>query len=159
MILYHGSNISVETPRLLPSERKLDFGSGFYLTSSLEQAERWALLKQKRCANGEAVVSVYEVDDALFQRLTLRVFAKPHAAWLRYILANRRGKGKTESADVVVGPVANDQTMPALSMFLLGELSVPEVLRRLRPQQLKDQYAFKTQNALLLLKFKEALIK
>ena len=34
MILYHGSNIAVENPRLIPAKRLLDFGSAFYLTSS-----------------------------------------------------------------------------------------------------------------------------
>ena len=159
MILYHGSNIAVEAPKLLQSDRKLDFGSGFYLTSSLEQAERWAVLKQKRCDSGKAIISTYEVDETLFQQLTLRVFEKPNAAWLRYIIANRRGNSKIESVDVVVGPVANDQTMPTLSLFLLGELSIPEALRRLRPQQLKDQYAFKTEHALALLTFKEVIVK
>lgn len=34
IILYHGSNQSVENPKILESKRALDFGSGFYLTSS-----------------------------------------------------------------------------------------------------------------------------
>ena len=33
MELYHGSNISVEKPKIIQSERALDFGEGFYLTS------------------------------------------------------------------------------------------------------------------------------
>lgn len=36
MILYHGSNVEVTRPRLIPSKRLLDFGAGFYLTSDLE---------------------------------------------------------------------------------------------------------------------------
>ena len=32
MILYHGSNIAVEKPKILQSDRRLDFGTGFYLT-------------------------------------------------------------------------------------------------------------------------------
>ncbi|MDP8032697.1 DUF3990 domain-containing protein [Pasteurella atlantica] len=38
MKLYHGSNIEVAEPKLLTNQRLLDFGSGFYLTSSLQQA-------------------------------------------------------------------------------------------------------------------------
>lgn len=45
MILYHGSNIVVEKPKILQSDRRLDFGTGFYLTSSYEQAERWRILQ------------------------------------------------------------------------------------------------------------------
>jgi len=46
MKLYHGSNVVVETPRIINSDRGLDFGTGFYLTSSYEQAERWAQLTE-----------------------------------------------------------------------------------------------------------------
>ena len=48
MKLYHGSNIAVKNPSILASDRKLDFGSGFYLTSNFEQAERWAELTAER---------------------------------------------------------------------------------------------------------------
>lgn len=32
MKLYHGSNIVVEKPKIFQSDRRLDFGTGFYLT-------------------------------------------------------------------------------------------------------------------------------
>ena len=38
MIIYHGSTVAVKEPRILKSGRKLDFGEGFYATSSKEQA-------------------------------------------------------------------------------------------------------------------------
>ena len=39
MILYHGSNAEVRLPRILTTNRSLDFGAVFYTTSSLNQAE------------------------------------------------------------------------------------------------------------------------
>ena len=42
MTIYHGSTVPVEKPQILPSNRMLDFGIGFYTTSNLEQAIRWA---------------------------------------------------------------------------------------------------------------------
>lgn len=42
MLLYHGSNLAVERPRLLARTRALDFGAGFYLTIDPDQAARWA---------------------------------------------------------------------------------------------------------------------
>lgn len=39
MKLYHGSNVEIKNPKILESDRKLDFGTGFYLTTSYEQAE------------------------------------------------------------------------------------------------------------------------
>ena len=45
MILYHGSNIEVTKPQIIVSNRALDFGAGFYMTSSEDQAIRWAKLQ------------------------------------------------------------------------------------------------------------------
>ena len=42
MILYHGSNVEVKEIDLNRSEVGKDFGVGFYLTASKEQAERMA---------------------------------------------------------------------------------------------------------------------
>ena len=42
MILYHGSNVAVEAPKLMPRARALDFGQAFYLTSDREQSAKWA---------------------------------------------------------------------------------------------------------------------
>ena len=38
MKLYHGSHILVEKPILIKGNRTLDFGQGFYTTTSREQA-------------------------------------------------------------------------------------------------------------------------
>lgn len=43
MILYHGSNVEVNEPKIIKSKRLLDFGTGFYLTSDFEQAKKWAI--------------------------------------------------------------------------------------------------------------------
>ena len=40
MIIYHGSTITVDKPEILPSQRMLDFGQGFYTTTNEEQAKR-----------------------------------------------------------------------------------------------------------------------
>ena len=48
MILYHGSTVRVEMPELRAGVSLLDFGAGFYTTSSYEQAERWARRKMRR---------------------------------------------------------------------------------------------------------------
>ena len=43
MILFHGSNVDIRTIDLNRSEVGKDFGVGFYLTASKEQAERMAV--------------------------------------------------------------------------------------------------------------------
>ena len=38
MTVYHGSNVIVEKPKLIPQNRYLDFGFGFYTTTNKAQA-------------------------------------------------------------------------------------------------------------------------
>ena len=42
MICYHGSDTIVDIPRILEAKRPLDFGGGFYVTTSEKQARSWA---------------------------------------------------------------------------------------------------------------------
>ena len=42
MILYHGSNVIVEQPKLIRQNRYLDFGFGFYTTTNRDQAVNFA---------------------------------------------------------------------------------------------------------------------
>lgn len=48
MILYHGSLVIVEKPRIMRANRPLDFGTGFYTTTSLQQARRWVKLRMEQ---------------------------------------------------------------------------------------------------------------
>ena len=52
MIVFHGSTDLVESPEIRESEYYLDFGTGFYTTTSYEQAERWAQIKMRRQQEG-----------------------------------------------------------------------------------------------------------
>ncbi|MCC8150128.1 MAG: DUF3990 domain-containing protein [Lachnospiraceae bacterium] len=56
-----------------------------------------------------------------------------------------------------MGPVANDQTMPTLVLYLDGFLTEQETIARLLPQRLKDQVVFKTERALQFLHCREVL--
>lgn len=43
MICYHGSDTVVDMSKILEARRPLDFGGGFYMTTSEEQARKWAM--------------------------------------------------------------------------------------------------------------------
>lgn len=45
MILYHGSTEIVDKPEISIPSRTLDYGSGFYTTTSFKQAEDWVKRK------------------------------------------------------------------------------------------------------------------
>ena len=47
MRVYHGSVEVVEKPEIRDADRPLDYGSGFYATTSYEQAEAWVMRRMK----------------------------------------------------------------------------------------------------------------
>lgn len=157
MILYHGSNVEVRQPRLLKNQRELDFGKGFYTTSDMDQASRWAKRTARRVRADKGYVSVYEIDDELMQTLHILRFEKTDAEWLRFVVDNRKGVIKESPWDLICGPVANDQTIPVINLYLDGMYDEEETIKRLLPQKLKDQYTFKSEKAIALLRCIEVI--
>ncbi len=157
MLLYHGSNIAVLEPRLLKEQRKLDFGKGFYTTTDIEQAKTWAKRTERVRKEGKACVSVYDFEDNIIEKLKVLRYEKPDEDWLAYVAANRREQIVNDDSDIVIGPVANDQTMPTLVLYLDGFLTEQEAIARLLPQRLKDQVVFKTEKAMKHLHCREVL--
>ena len=58
MRVYHGSMTEIKKPQVAYSKNYLDFGLGFYMTTFLEQAEKWANRKALR-KQGIATVNIY----------------------------------------------------------------------------------------------------
>lgn len=156
MLLYHGSNIEVSNPQILESDRRLDFGNGFYLTSSYEQAKRWAELTVKRRGTGKESVSVFEFDDTSVSDLKILHFTQAQKEWLEYVTMNCKNQTiSNDDYDIIIGPVANDKTMPIISLYFSGIYDIEETIKRLMPQKLCDQYTFRTEKAIKKLKFVE----
>ena len=154
MLLYHGSNMVVDKPRLMAQTRGLDFGAGFYLTTNEMQALRFAHIVMNRRKEGVATVSVYEFDMALAkQTLAIREFVRADAQWLRFITDNRMKTYQGTTYDVVIGAVANDTVMPTIQAFLGGFLSEEAALITLKTSKLADQLCLKSAGALALLRF------
>ena len=153
MILYHGSNVEVKRPELLKIQRALDFGKGFYTTTDLDQAGKWAKRTALRLKQTDAFVTVYEIADEAFDSLRVLRFEKPDSGWLRYVAGNRSGTAEENVWDIVCGPVANDQTMPVIDLYLDGRYDEEEAIKRLLPQRLRDQFAMKTEEALDMLDY------
>ena len=155
MILYHGSNVAVKEPRILEGHRNLDFGKGFYTTSDLDQAASWARRKTLLRGNGTPVVTCYDVDDDSLSRLKTLCFTRADRAWLDYIVGYRKGFAVPDEYELVIGPVANDQTTQTLTLYLDGYINADAALERLLPQRLKDQYTFRTEGGIALLRLRE----
>lgn len=85
MILYHGSNVKVELPKIILSNRTLDFGAGFYMTSEKTQAIKWAQTQTRRRREGIPTVSQYEFDEKIQDRLEILYFEAANGEWLNYV--------------------------------------------------------------------------
>lgn len=86
--LYHGSLEIVATPEIRKPNRTLDYGEGFYLTSSAEQAEAWVRRKLKGNIT-LGYVNIYEYDENMEAAFETLAFERPDEAWLDFVMANR----------------------------------------------------------------------
>jgi len=157
MKLYHGSYLEVINPKILEKHRPLDFGGGFYLTSSEKQASDWAKLVTLRRRNAEApVLNIYDFQEENMNSLEVLHFELADEDWLEFVVANRKGIPLSKQYDLIIGAVADDATLPVINDYMDGKLDKSEALKRLLPQKLTDQYNFVTQKALNLLEFERS---
>ena len=156
MIIYHGSNVVVERPKILQSERMLDFGSGFYTTSNKDQAIRWTEIVASRRELKDQILSVYDFDHETAEReLTVLRFDKPDGKWLDFVCANRMGREVAEPYDIVIGPVADDQVFATVVLYEQGFLDKEAAVTTLKVQSLFNQILFHTEKSLNYCRFIE----
>lgn len=157
MLLYHGSVLAVEQPRILRSERMLDFGMGFYTTMNREQAVRWSERVAARQKVPTRILSIYDFDfEQAKEHLHIQRFDRADAAWLDFVSACRSGKEPCEEYDIVWGPVADDRVYAAIQLYENGLISQDETLERLKIQPLFNQVLFHTERSLKYCRFREA---
>ena len=157
MILYHGSTDLVDTPEIRKGDVYLDFGIGFYTTTSFEQAERWAKIKMKRKNIGLGYVSVYEFDmETAEKELTIKRFDNADAEWLSFVVNNRKGNIIDTKTDMHIGPVADDNVYQSIRLFETGAYDAEYTIKRLKTEVLHDQWVLHTERILEYLVFVEA---
>ena len=155
MILYHGSIEIVDNPEIRIPSRSLDYGYGFYTTTSFKQDEDW--VKRKMNANSPiGYVNVYELDEDLVKSLKTLLFESPTEDWLDFVMSNRTNKDFNHDFDIVYGPVANDKVYAAFALYEGGIIDKQNLISELKAYKLVDQYLFHTDKALKAIKFIEA---
>ena len=156
MKLYHDSTVTVKNPSLRQGRPNTDFGKGFYTTIDLEQAARWAQIRRERAGGGNAIVSVYTVDDDFLKRTDLQIMRYNGATkeWLDFVVANRRF-APIHNYDIVLGPVANDNLYATISLYENGELNAEAAIIQLKTHVLYNQVSFHTQAGITNLRFEE----
>lgn len=152
MILYHGSNVEVNDPKIITSEKGRDFGFAFYLTPIKEQAERMAKRKKKIANSSTAIVSVFEWDGNL-DNLAYKKFEEPDLNWLEMVIKCRRDITFRHAFDIVEGKIADDAVGETILFVIDGIIKKEDALERLRFQNINSQIAFCTERAIKKLKF------
>lgn len=111
MRLYHASTQTASEPRIVNRSPYLDFGTGFYTTTNLAQAEDFARKAfVRRGMEGAPTLNSYECDMGRAGReLRVLEFSEPNEEWLEFVVHNRKqGRDKALEVDIIIGPVAND---------------------------------------------------
>ena len=157
MILYHGSNIAIDTPDLSKSKPFKDFGQGFYLSANELQARRMA--EQRTALNqiGSPTVTRFLFDEDLMHTGELKVltFDNYCEEWAEFVLKNRdmHQAQPSHDFDIVFGPIADDGVTFQLRRYKSGAITLPELVKELRfSQGITFQYYFGTNLAISKLK-------
>lgn len=172
MTLYHGSYTEVSAPDLAKCAKYKDFGQGFYLTTSRQQAQSFAKIATAKARfNGIAphhqnygVVSSFHFSSA--DGLRVHSFATADAEWLHCVVAHRKRNcfpdviASLQNYDVIGGKIANDNTNATIITYMagtFGEIGSQQAdamcITLLLPERLHDQFCFRTQAALAKITF------
>ena len=151
--VYHGSIDEVVKPEIRQPNRSLDYGSGFYTTTSYEQAKRWVERRMKDKGVAIGYVNIYELDEKLVKNIKSLFFEKPTEEWVSFVMRNRTERNFIHDYDVVYGPVADDSVYTQFALYEGGIISLPTLIHELKTYKLVDQYLFHTEKSLLAIKF------
>ena len=143
---YHGSNQSFDVVDLSMSRNRRDFGCGFYTTTIREQALAWAKSMALRFDGTTAYI--YEFEFQPTSILNIKHFSDLSIEWLEMIKANRVQGGIQHDFDVVIGPVANDNTFRTVALYMEGDYTADQAIEQLRFFQPNNQLSIHTERAL-----------
>ena len=153
MILYHGSDLEVKTPKIIKSIKGKDFGIAFYLTPIKEQAERMARRKQRMNKSATAIVTIFEFDVNLVDSLNIKRFSDANLEWLDMIIKCRTNSSFNHGYDIVEGKIADDSVGETILFVIDGVIKKEDALERLKFQKINSQIAFCSDLSLKSLRF------
>ena len=147
MIVYHGSIQIVEKPDVLHSDHPLDFGKGFYVTTVLEQAIRWANRKKAIYKGERAVLNIYKQAE-INESLRIKDFGDNVSDWIDFVCDCRDEGTDYKQYDLIMGMVANDKVFRVVDMYHQGIWDKERAIKEIKAYKGYDQTAFITQKAI-----------
>lgn len=174
ILLYHGSYTTVSSIDLAKCKNGLDFGRGFYVTSSYQQAHSYVPSAVRKAIATKKIPLNFDIADGQINvyrfrtdpNLLIHYFEEAGLDWLHFVAANRDNTlfpkliEKFKSTDIIGGKVADDNTARTLTFYTQGDWGIPGTpdadaltLKVLLPNRLKDQFCFRTPDAIASLEF------
>lgn len=154
--LYHGTVYKISHIDVSKGRNKKDFGKGFYMATSKEQAigmmhkkHREAVRRSRNKSNIEFDKRLYKItlNEDIAHNIKIKIFENADMEWLDFILLCREKGGIPHDFDMVIGPTADDDTILCLRAYwdgLYGEVGSLEakqvLLNNLEPENLGIQY-------------------
>ena len=146
--LFHGSDVSVENPKVETGRAKVDFGKGVYLSSLSDQAKSWARVIASRTRYGKPVLNTYDFDEVMAKNMVgarYKVFDAYDMEWLNYVIDCRRGGELQLQYDVIEGGVANDNVIDTVEDYENGIITAEQALGQLVYKKVNHQICIRSQ--------------
>lgn len=174
ILLYHGSYTEISSIDLSSCRNGLDFGKGFYLTSSYQQARNYIPSSIKKNIRRHKLPADFNIDEgrvSIFRfdpnpNLLIHYFNTADVEWLHYVAGNRDNSlfqdmiHRLSLYDIIGGKVADDSTATVLNAYIMGDFGIPGTNRAddfaisgLLPDRLSDQFCFRSLKAIQSLEF------
>ena len=157
MKIYHGSIEKVEKPDIrISKHRTLDYGYGFYTTTSYSQSRDWVKRRMDNTNVQKGFVNIYNFDEKALKNLKCLIFDSPTEKWVDFVMSNRTQKGFEHEYDIVYGPVANDRVYASFALYEGGLIDKQTLISELKSYKLIDQYLFHSEKSLEFIHFIDA---
>ena len=167
IILYHGSQEIVRTPKLELGKKNNDFGQGFYCTKVIERGKEWAC---KESLFG--ILNKYELDLEGLKILDLTKVKYPSLTWISLLIKNRKFNKDNDADlvakeidrlfgidvseyDLIIGYRADDSYFSFAQAFLSNSLAIQSLSYVLGLGHLGLQYFLRSEKAFNQIKFIE----
>jgi hypothetical protein len=156
MILYHGSNVEIDSVDFSKSKVGKDFGVGFYLSVEEQQAQEMAD-KKALLLGGKPTITRFEFNEeaAKADALAYLRYEMYSTEWGKFVKMNRDNKTRVQlhSYDIVYGPIADDNIGLQMRRIDAGLIDWDNFVKELEFKGGETyQYFFGTEKSLKYLK-------
>lgn len=158
--LYHGTDKEFDLFDFECAQNFKDFGKGFYLTSNFRQAQHWA---QKKARNKQkAYIYCYNLGEVEAEKWNILELLQYDKQWVDFISESRLDGMETDH-DIIYDRMADNRfrnITDTLQKYTNKEMQADEVISVIKQKDDNaDQYCFKNEKSLSLLKDRKKIIR